>query len=78
MAKVHGPKFLALVEESRKRVGELSIEEVKRKRDGGEKFRLIDVPIATEGLQPPGPQDCPLAPEIPIPLLPILTYLMPQ
>lgn len=43
MAKGHGPKFLALVEESRKRVGELSIEEVKKKLDAGEKFRLIDV-----------------------------------
>ena len=43
MAKAHGPKFLALVEESRKRVGEFSIEEVKRKLDAGEKFPLIDV-----------------------------------
>ena len=43
MAKAHGPKFLALVEESRKRIGEFSIEEVKRKLDAGEKFPLIDV-----------------------------------
>ena len=43
MAKAHGPKFLALVEESRKRVGEFSIGEVKRKLDAGEEFPLIDV-----------------------------------
>ncbi len=43
MDKAHGPKFLALVEESRKRVGELSIEDVKKKLDADEKLRLIDV-----------------------------------
>lgn len=43
MAKKHSERFLALVEEARKRVPELSIEEVKAKLERGEKFRLIDV-----------------------------------
>ena len=43
MAKKHSARFLALVEEARKRVPELSIEEVKAKLERGESFRLIDV-----------------------------------
>ena len=43
MAKQHSARFLALVEEARKRVPELSIEEVKAKLERGESFRLIDV-----------------------------------
>ena len=43
MAKKHSARFLALVEEARKAVPELSIEEVKAKLEGGEKFQLIDV-----------------------------------
>ncbi len=43
MAKQHSAKFLAIVEEARKRVPELSIEEVKAKLESGEKLRLIDV-----------------------------------
>ena len=43
MAKQHSARFLAIVEEARKRVPELSIEEVKAKLERGEKFRLIDV-----------------------------------
>jgi rhodanese-related sulfurtransferase len=43
MAKKHSERFVALVEEARKRVPELSIEEVKAKLERGEKFRLIDV-----------------------------------
>ena len=43
MAKQHATKFLALVEEARKKVKELSIEEVKKKLEAGERFRLIDV-----------------------------------
>ena len=43
MAKQHSAGFLAIVEEARKRVPELSIEEVKAKLESGEKFRLIDV-----------------------------------
>jgi len=43
MAKQHSAGFLKIVEEARKRVPELSIEEVKGKLESGEKFRLIDV-----------------------------------
>ncbi len=43
MAKKHSARFLTLVEEARKRVPEVSIEEVKAKLERGEKFRLIDV-----------------------------------
>ena len=43
MAKQHAPRFLALVDEARKRVPELSIEQVKEKLDRKESFRLIDV-----------------------------------
>lgn len=43
MAKQHAQRFLALVEDARKRVKELSIEEVKKKLEAGERFRLIDV-----------------------------------
>ncbi len=43
MAKQHSAGFLKIVEEARQRVPELSIEEVKAKLEGGEKFRLIDV-----------------------------------
>ena len=43
MAKQHSAGFLKIVEEARQRVPELSIEEVKAKLAGGEKFRLIDV-----------------------------------
>ncbi len=43
MAKKHSERFVALVEEARKRVPELSIEEVKAKLERGEKFRLMDV-----------------------------------
>jgi rhodanese-related sulfurtransferase len=43
MAKKHSARFLALVEEARKRVPELSIEEVRAKLERGDAFRLIDV-----------------------------------
>lgn len=43
MAKHHSPQFLALVEEARKQVPELSVDEVKKKLDAGETFRLLDV-----------------------------------
>ncbi|MCI0410168.1 MAG: sulfurtransferase [Acidobacteria bacterium] len=43
MVKKHSERFVALVEEARKRVPELSIEEVKAKLGRGERFRLIDV-----------------------------------
>ena len=43
MAKQHAQRFLALVEEARGRIQELSIEDVKQKLEAGESFRLIDV-----------------------------------
>lgn len=43
MAKHHAPRFLALVEEARKRVPELSVAQVKEKLDRGERFELVDV-----------------------------------
>lgn len=43
MAKQHSLRFLALVEETRPRVQEVSIEEVKAKLEAGEAFRLLDV-----------------------------------
>lgn len=43
MAHQHSPRFLRLVEEARGRIQETSVDEVQRKRDGGEKFLLIDV-----------------------------------
>ena len=48
MAKPHSPRFLTLVEEARKRVPELSIEQVKEKLVRGESFRLLDVREAEE------------------------------
>lgn len=43
MAHQHPPRFLKIVEESRKRVRETTVDEVKAKLDRGEKFLLIDV-----------------------------------
>ena len=43
MAHQHPPRFLRLVEESRKRVQETNVDTVKTKLDRGEKFLLIDV-----------------------------------
>lgn len=43
MAKHHSPRFLALVEEVRQRIREVSTAEVKRKLDAGENFHLVDV-----------------------------------
>ena len=48
MGHKHSPKFLALVEEARKRVKELSTDEVKEKLDGDESFTLIDCREADE------------------------------
>jgi len=48
MGHKHSPRFLALVEEARKRVRELSIGEVKEKMEGGEAFTLIDCREAEE------------------------------
>jgi len=43
MAHQHSPRFLQIVEESRKRIREISIDEVKKKMDQGEKIMLVDV-----------------------------------
>ena len=42
MAK-HSPRFLQLVQDSKKRVRETTVDEVKARLDRGEKFHLIDV-----------------------------------
>jgi rhodanese-related sulfurtransferase len=43
MAHQHSPGFLRIVEDARKRVREVTIDEVKAKLERGEKFVLIDV-----------------------------------
>ena len=42
MAK-HSPAFLKLVQDTKKNIRELTIDDVKRKLDRGEKFHLVDV-----------------------------------
>ncbi len=41
--KHHSPGFLALVEDAKKRVHEIDIEEYKRRREAGDAGRLVDV-----------------------------------
>ena len=48
MAHNHSPRFLALVEEVRKRVRETSIEEVREKIERRDEFALIDCREAEE------------------------------
>lgn len=43
MAPKHSPRFLKIVDDSRKRVRELTVDDVKAKLDRGEKFVLVDV-----------------------------------
>ena len=43
MAPKHSERFLKIVDESRKRIRELTVDEVKAKLDRGEKFQLVDV-----------------------------------
>ena len=43
MAHQHPPRFLKIVDDAKTRVRETTVEEVKQKIDGGEKFVLIDV-----------------------------------
>lgn len=43
MAPNHSPRFLAIVNDARKRVSETNVDEVKRRLDAGEKLNLIDV-----------------------------------
>ena len=42
MAK-HTPQFLSIVNDAKTRIKELTIDDVRRKRDAGERFHLIDV-----------------------------------
>ena len=42
MAK-HAPGFLKIVDDAKTRVRECGVEDVKRRRDAGEKFLLVDV-----------------------------------
>lgn len=43
MAHQHSPRFLRIAEDARKRIREVSIDDVKAKLDRREKFLLIDV-----------------------------------
>jgi rhodanese-related sulfurtransferase len=43
MAHHHSPRFLKIVEDARKRIREVTIDDVKAKLDRREKFQLIDV-----------------------------------
>jgi rhodanese-related sulfurtransferase len=43
MAQHHAPRFLKIVEESRKRVRETNVDEVWGRMNRGEKFVLVDV-----------------------------------
>lgn len=43
MATQHSPRFLRIVEDAKKRVREVSAEEVKTELEQGEKFLLVDV-----------------------------------
>jgi rhodanese-related sulfurtransferase len=43
MAHQHSPRFLKIVEDAKKRIREVTIDNVKAKLDQGEKFLLIDV-----------------------------------
>jgi rhodanese-related sulfurtransferase len=39
----HAPRFLAIVNEAKKRVKETNVQDVKRRMDAGEKMILVDV-----------------------------------
>ncbi len=43
MAHQHSPRFLKLVEDARKRVREVTVDQVKARLDRGDKFQLVDV-----------------------------------
>jgi rhodanese-related sulfurtransferase len=43
MAAQHSPRFLAIVEDAKKRIKETTVDEVKTRLDRGDKFLLIDV-----------------------------------
>ncbi len=39
----HSPRFLQIVEDAKSRVREITIEEVRRKQQAGERFEFVDV-----------------------------------
>ncbi len=43
MAPNHPPKFLAIVDDARRRIKETTVDEIKRRMDRGDKFTLVDV-----------------------------------
>lgn len=43
MAPNHAPRFLQIVQDAKKRVREVTVDDVKTKLDRGEKFQLVDV-----------------------------------
>jgi rhodanese-related sulfurtransferase len=43
MAKHHSPRFLKIVDDAKSRVRELTVDDVKKRLDRGDKFLLIDV-----------------------------------
>jgi rhodanese-related sulfurtransferase len=43
MAKQHSPAFLKLVLDAKTRIKECTVDDVKRRRDAGERFVLVDV-----------------------------------
>jgi rhodanese-related sulfurtransferase len=43
MAKHHSPRFLQIVQDARKRVKELTVDQVKARLDRGDTFHLVDV-----------------------------------
>jgi rhodanese-related sulfurtransferase len=43
MAHQHSPRFLEIVDDAKKRIRETTVDDVKRRLDGGEQFLLIDV-----------------------------------
>ncbi|HUN89698.1 MAG TPA: rhodanese-like domain-containing protein [Terriglobales bacterium] len=43
MAPNHPPKFLAIVDDARKRIRETTVDDVKQRLDRGDKFLLVDV-----------------------------------
>ena len=43
MAPNHPPKFLAIVDDAKKRVRETTVDEIKKRMDRGDKFTLVDV-----------------------------------
>ena len=47
----HAAKFLALVNDAKKRVKETNVAEVKRRMDAGEKYLLVDVREESEWAQ---------------------------